>query len=244
MQTREPASAGRPAVVPRPALPRVLDGPPPGRRVLVLAPHPDDESAGPGALLAAHAARGDDVSVVFATTGVHGDPEGARDPAAYVALRRREAEAACDVLGVGARVFWDYPDGMTVTEDDLSHVAALIGVLLRDGAPDVIYAPHPGECHADHHVLGLAALSAHAACASRAALYGYEVWSPLAAPDLVLDVTGTYPAKLRALRCYASQLAHTDVLGAIEGLNRYRAMLLPRAAPDGRRRAEALAVLA
>lgn len=234
----EPDAA--PPVLPAPKLARPLDAPPAGARVLVLAPHPDDESAGPGGCLAAHAARGDRVTVVVATTGVHGDPDGASDPEAYVATRRREVEAACRELGVARLECWGYPDGMSVTERDLADVTSLLVDLFAREAPDLVYAPHEGESHADHHVLALAARRAHATSRSTARLLGYEIWSPIAAPDLVVDVTATYAKKLAALRCYPSQLRHTDIVGAIEGLNRYRAILLPHAGADGRRRAEAL----
>lgn len=226
--------------VPDPAPVRPLGEPPVGARVLVLAPHPDDESVGPGGVLAAHTARGDDVSVLFLTTGVHGDPDGGHDPAAYIARRRAEAEAACDVLGLGAREFWDHPDNMHVTPDDLAAAVGNLADVFQRVGPDLIYAPHPGEGHKDHAVVAVAAARAHAAVRSPAALYGYEVWSPIQAPDVVVDVSAHYETKRAAIRAYPSQLAHTDILGAIEGLNRYRAILLPDAEPDGRRRAEAL----
>jgi LmbE family N-acetylglucosaminyl deacetylase len=231
--------------VPDPAPVRPLSEPPPGARVLVLAPHPDDESVGPGGLVAAHAARGDEVSVLFLTNGVHGDPDGGHDPAGYIATRRAEADAACDVLGIGgAREYWDYPDNMHITPGDLTAVVGLLADVLRRATPDLIYAPHPGEGHKDHAVAAVSAARAHAMAESSAALYGYEVWSPIEAPDVVVDVSAHYATKRDAIRCYPSQLAHTDILGAIEGLNRYRAILLPDAEPDGQRRAEVLVRMA
>jgi LmbE family N-acetylglucosaminyl deacetylase len=46
------------------------------RRVLVVAPHPDDEVLGCGGMIAWHAARGDAVAVLELTDGAGGDPKG------------------------------------------------------------------------------------------------------------------------------------------------------------------------
>src|SRR5690606_1979545 len=85
--------SGTSALLP-PAAPRVSDGPPGGGPVLVVAPHPDDESLGPGGTLALHVDAGHAVHALFLTSGVHGAPGGAADPQAYVDTRRAEAEAA------------------------------------------------------------------------------------------------------------------------------------------------------
>lgn len=211
--------------------------PPHRGAVLVLAPHPDDESAGPGGAVAAHVGLGDPVSVLFVTSGVHGDPVQRYDPDEYVALRRREAESACDRLGVGAREFWGLPDSCEVSRADLAAVTERLVDLFDRTRPDVVYAPHEGEAHSDHHFVALAARAAAARAAAPPVLLGYEVWSPMQA-GFVLDVTDVYAAKRDAVRCYASQLDHTDILAAIEGLNTYRSILLPH--NDGRadRRAE------
>jgi LmbE family N-acetylglucosaminyl deacetylase len=216
--------------LPAPKVARPLTAPPARGRVLVVAPHPDDEAIGPGATLVLHRQLGDEVSALFVTSGVHGDQGGARDPAAYVARRQAEARAAAEVLGIGRTEFWGYPDGMVVTAADLAAVTARLADLLARAAPDVIYAPHLRESHSDHHFVARAVERAHRAAGSRARLYGYEVWSPLEA-DLAVDVGAVYPRKLEAIRCYASQLERNDIPCAVDGLNRYRAVLLP---PGGR----------
>jgi LmbE family N-acetylglucosaminyl deacetylase len=205
----------------------------------VVAPHPDDESVGPGGTLAWHARAGDEVAALFVTNGMHGDVEKRLAPEAYVALRREEAGRAAAALGLAGTIFWDFPDDCVVTRADLDHVAHRLGELFEQQRPDVIYAPHVGECHSDHHFVALATEQAWRAAGSRGHLLGYEVWSPVGEPDLVVDVSDTWEAKVAAVGCYPSQLAHTDILGAIEGLNRYRAILLGPGGADGRRRAEA-----
>ncbi|HVA44313.1 MAG TPA: PIG-L family deacetylase, partial [Acidimicrobiales bacterium] len=48
--------------------PRPMDLPP-GRRVMVVAPHPDDELVGAGGTIAKHVAAGHLVHIVMATSG-------------------------------------------------------------------------------------------------------------------------------------------------------------------------------
>ena len=72
-----------------------------GRSLVVVAPHPDDESLGLGGFIAAARGSGQPVSVIFLTDGERshvGSPT--YPPARLAATRRREAAAALAVLGV------------------------------------------------------------------------------------------------------------------------------------------------
>jgi LmbE family N-acetylglucosaminyl deacetylase len=95
---------------------------PPSSRVIVFAPHPDDETIAAGGLLAQLARAGHPVRVVFFTNG-DGYPEAVsalagpsptdRDYVAYGTRREREAVAALGRLGVArdAIRFLGFPDG-------------------------------------------------------------------------------------------------------------------------------------
>ena len=215
--------------LPPPKVARPTTAPPYRGRVLVVAPHPDDEAIGPGATLVLHRRLGDPVEALFVTSGVHGDNRGRMSESDYVALRRGEAQAAAQALGLGRTEFWDYPDGMVVTEGDLAAVVERLAGHIVVTRPDVVYAPHPGEQHSDHHFVAVAVQRAVAAARARVRaprVLGYEVWSPLQ-PDWAVDVGAVYEDKLAAIRCYRSQLELNDIPRAVDGLNRYRAVLLP-----------------
>jgi len=66
--------------------------------ILVIAPHPDDETIGCGGALCLHAAKGDRVVVVFLTSGELGLKELA--PAKAWQVRESEAQAAAKHLGI------------------------------------------------------------------------------------------------------------------------------------------------
>ena len=77
-----------------------------GKKVLVFAPHPDDETIGCGGSLALHIKAGDPVKVVFLTNGAKGDSSGEIAKESYVELRKDEANKACAFLGVTDLEFW------------------------------------------------------------------------------------------------------------------------------------------
>lgn len=206
--------------------------PPVSGRVLVFAPHPDDETIGCGGVLAMHVRAGDPVRVVFLTAGTSGDPTGREDKVSYAAKREREARAACATLGVASVEFWGFPDNFEVTPNDVDAITPRLRESIERFAPAVIYAPHPGEQHSDHHVVAVILARALAAMSAPPPAFGFEVWSASHAAFIV-DVSDVYEKKLAALRCYPSQLEHTDIERFISGLNAYRAVFLEKGAKYG-----------
>lgn len=191
-----------------------------GRRVLVVAPHFDDEALGCGGALALHRAAGDAVRALYLSDGANsGAPGYGRER--LMRLRRRESERALEHLGGGDLRLLGLPDG------DLAEVADL-GERLRaeiaDWGADLVYAPHPQESHPDHAAAGRAALAA----ADGRELRLYEVWTPLSRVDLAVDIGPVLAAKRAAIAEFHSQLAYFDYGHAILALNRHRGLALGR----------------
>ncbi len=194
----------------RAPLPETLATPPRGR-VLILAPHPDDDVIGCGGTLKKHAAQGDPVHVVVAFDGRRGDPSERFDPAEYVERRRREARAAAAHLGLGDYEFWDNPEGHEPAPSQLLEGARAVAACIERFRPDLVYAPWVGEQHIDHHSLGRAVRLAVSLTGTRAEAWGYEVWTPLV-PTRIIDITDVFEAKRAAL------LEHTSQTGEIAGM--------------------------
>lgn len=214
METRRP-----------PAPPEIWPHPPRGR-VLVLAPHQDDETLGCGGTLALHRDQGDPVLVVFLTDGSAGDPAGHYPADEYVAIRREEARRACAVLGVTDLEFWDLPDGKLATVPDLAE--RLLGAI-RAFEPDTLYYPSGQELHPDHWAVGVGIEDLHRAGRLPCSAYAYEVWAALQ-PTHLLDITPILSRKEAAMAHYPSQLRYNDYRPKILGLNAYRSLTLPGAA--------------
>jgi LmbE family N-acetylglucosaminyl deacetylase len=194
--------------------------------VLVIAPHPDDEAIGCGGTIALHVRRGDRVFTVFLTSGEAALKHLSREKAWQ--LRESEAQAAAEVLGTADLTFLRRQD-WSLSESTEEAAIALRPILARE-SPNVIYLPHPGEWHPDHKV----SLSVIRRTLSKdeypqlPILRCYEFWTPLAQCDHMEDITATMACKLRAVRCYRSQLAQYRYDRAVLGLNQYRGITIGR----------------
>jgi N-acetylglucosamine malate deacetylase 1 len=122
------------------------------RRILILAPHPDDEIVACG--IAARRARvaGTKISVLYLTTGVPpGETAWPWQRAGYlsrVARRRDEAHAAASLFGLEPTSFLDIPSRQLI--DHLDHTAAAIDHALGQTAADCLWVPAFEGAHQDH----------------------------------------------------------------------------------------------
>jgi LmbE family N-acetylglucosaminyl deacetylase len=194
-----------------------------GKRVLVLAPHPDDETIGCGGNLALHADAGDPIKVVFLTNGAKGDMSGRYDRNSYIRLRQQEARSACACLGVTDVMFWPYEDRELYNAETVP--SELIDLINRFH-PKLIYAPSPQEFHPDHRATAVFIQTVMKTFDTDAELLFYEVNQPIQVNRLV-DITPVLDKKMRALRCYQSQLEEQPYDDISLALNRFRSMTLP-----------------
>jgi LmbE family N-acetylglucosaminyl deacetylase len=187
-------------------------------RILVLAPHPDDESIGCGGTLLQHVKRRDEVHVVFLTSGEKGGH--GRSEADTIRVREREARASAKILGVRQIEFFHLPDGAVRPTHDA--VEQLRGKL-KDFKPKRIYVTHDREMHPDHRgAVRLLRRAAKNLSGARPDVLGYEVWTPIQKLSEITDITPFMEKKIRAIRAYRSQCAVVGFVEAARGLNRYR----------------------
>jgi LmbE family N-acetylglucosaminyl deacetylase len=123
-----------------------LNQPERGQRVLVLAPHPDDETIGAGGYIAKASRMGSEIWVVLVTDG---------NKRGISKRRFREFRQACSVLGIPShrRFYWHYSDGSLRTGrlEELQHN---LDKLIRKINPHLIIAPHIQDTHRDHAAIG------------------------------------------------------------------------------------------
>ena len=202
----------------------IIEQAPPRGRVLVLAPHPDDEVIGCGGALALHALQGDEVLVVVAFDGAASHPDLPRE--AVAARRQAESREAGRILSKGGRPiryeFWNYQEGHTPSSKELARGADRIDQLVRNYQPQTTYSPWDRDDHQDHQTLARAlrlGLVQHPMVAVR----GFEVWTSLT-PTILLDVTRVAERKRAALAAHSSQSAGGRLSHGALGLSAWRSL--------------------
>lgn len=197
---------------------------PNGHPILVLAPHPDDETLGCGGTVKLLTRAGVDVDVCFMTRGEQGSeaPEAAtaEDRRRLAAVRSSEAQAACRVLGVRQVLFLDGADGRL---GDQPHLADALRAVLRAGGYGRVFCPGPQESHPDHVATFRLFRQALRHYPEPLQVWLYEVWTPLV-PTICIPIDATLDAKLEALAAHQSQLAWMDYANAFRGLAAYRGL--------------------
>ncbi|MBE0481515.1 MAG: PIG-L family deacetylase [Dehalococcoidia bacterium] len=186
-----------------------------GRKVLVFAPHPDDETLACGGAIAVKTACGENVRMVFLTDGrnshlhalgIPADPS----PGELAAIRKEEAVRAAHILGVGPESlsFLGIEDG--TLERDTQTPAARIAELILDFGPDEVYYPDRLDRHRDHRAAFFtveAALEMAGRCPRR---FRYVIWhrgtEHVPGPDVRVEISGTAEVKKKALQEYRSQV--------------------------------------
>jgi LmbE family N-acetylglucosaminyl deacetylase len=187
-------------------------------RVLVFAPHPDDETLGCGGTLALLRNNGCTVKVVFVTDGggAGGLPEGS------IAIRQQEAIAALTILGVEDWLFLAEPDG-SFSNHPLFEQQALD--IMQQFQADWLLLPSVLDYHRDHVAIGQALIALWQRHKTAKRLFFYEIWSPFPATH-VLDISAVIELKRQAISAYQLPLAHCDYLSASLGLAAYRGLYL------------------
>jgi LmbE family N-acetylglucosaminyl deacetylase len=192
-------------------------------KVLVLAPHMDDEVIGPGATLLRHAQAGSEIEVFFTTNsaGSSSDPLARKTERER---RRAEADAAIDFLGAKLIGVAEFEDGELSRHE--SELGDRLAAVISECQPRQIFCPFVSDMHRDHQATaaGLAEALKNLAGGWRGEVWGYEVWSTLW-PNVAVDCGGEWlKRKAEAIQCYPSQIAHMNYVDAALGLNRYRGL--------------------
>lgn len=199
-------------------LPRLLDLTL-ARKVLVFAPHPDDETLGCGGTLA-RLAQMCPVKVVLVTdgSGAGGLPAGAG------VVRQAEFIKALALLGVTDSIQLNQPDGSFEGGPDL---ALRVQGVLADYQPDWVFLPSALDYHRDHVRIAAFLEPLCRRALSVKQLLFYEIWAPVPATHIV-DITEQADIKRAALAAHATAMECGDYMRAIDGLNRYRGLYLGR----------------
>jgi len=194
-----------------------------GGGLIVIAPHPDDETLGCGGLIALARAEGRAVRVAILSDGSGSHPR-SRDypPDRLRAVRQQESVAALETLGVARQDihFLDIKDGaVPVANGELTAVAKQVLSIVRSmgaepGCPGTIAVTWRDDPHPDHKAAYEIALQVRL-WAPALKLIEYPIWGACEPGDLEvgdtvsgyrLDIAGQAERKRRAILLYRSQV--------------------------------------
>jgi len=198
------------------------------QKILIIAPHPDDETLGCGGTIAKHILSGDHVTLCIATTAHK--PDWSDE---YLDLRSKQINEAVKILGIHEVIELGYH---TVKLDTIpqKEITERLIMIVNELQPDIAYIPFKGDLHRDHRVIFESALVAlRPVNCNVKKILAYETLSetewgqPIAPfnPNVYCDITKTFLKKIKALKAYKTELReypHPRSLEAIEAVAKKR----------------------
>lgn len=205
------------------------------RHVLVVLPHPDDETFGCGGTLAMYSRQGVPITYACGTLGQMGRNMGKPFFATRESLptvRERELDAACEVLGIKDLRKLGLRD-KTVEFEDPDRIADMIESLILEVNPSLVLTHYPEHgVHPDHNALGAATMRAIARLDKdkRPRIYAHAITKnreeALGSPHIVHDISEVAEVKANAAKAHRSQSeAMMSWLGASTSDEKYAEQL-------------------
>ena len=195
------------------------------KRILVVAPHPDDETLGAGGAIAKFSEQGHQVSVLVVSG--HLPPIYSRED---YEITVSEAKNAFKILGVAESWFLEIPATM-VSEHPVGILNGKISEVIKEIEPHIVLCPFPDR-HIDHRVVFESVMVATRPVATGRCielLAAYETLSethwnaahiePNFVPNWVVNITMQIDRKIAAASCYKSQIPAFPSARSIEAVN-------------------------
>lgn len=175
------------------------------RRIIVFAPHPDDETLGCGGTIARKTNEGYEVVVVVMTDGRHALKSlgiSSPTPEELRIIRREEITKAIGCLGVSDQnlLFLDFVDG--TLGEHVQEAVKKVRVLLKEYSPSEVYFPHAKDINVDHQAASFIVNGSIAEMGLSVSGYRYSVFQRFARVGPIVD---------RVLSVFKRNLVYVDV---------------------------------
>lgn len=190
-------------------------------RVLIVAPHPDDECLGCGGaahLLSTHSCN---VQVLVISNGTMSHPNSRKFPAPVLqTLREAETRAAMALLGIGAPdsiCFLGLQDGAVPTQGaEFEQALQYCCAYLNRISPQLVFLPQRNDPHPDHRASWQLIRATLETNNQTVRQLEYPIWNwdstqrnlvPEQFTAWRLDISGSVDQKLEAIQAYRSQVS-------------------------------------
>lgn len=201
------------------------------KKILVVAPHADDEILGAGGIIARNIAEGNEVYVCIVTRG--------KEPMfseKLVEKLRNETIQAHQYLGIKKTFFLEFPAVM-LEEVPRYKLNDSIMNIIQNVKPDEVYIPHAGDMQKDHQIVNEAVMVAVRPKYKHKIknVYAYETLSETEwnipntvnafIPTVYQDISEYLEIKVKALEFFTTQISDFPdprSVEAVEALAKYR----------------------
>ncbi len=184
--------------------------------MLVVAAHPDDEILGCGGTVSRLVKEGHEAFTLILGEGIisRADTRDREKKKEELSKLKDQAKRANRIIGIKEVFFSDLPDNRFDTIALLDVVKAIERIKNRV-KPHTIYTHYKGDLNIDHQITYNAVIAATRPMAQETVreIYAFETLSstewnyPLTfSPDLFFDITEVLDIKLKAMKCYTSEL--------------------------------------
>ncbi len=196
--------------------------PPEAKKILILSPHPDDESLGCSGTILLYTGKGIDVYLIVISNGEKAEVEIEN----IGEIRKCEATASAALLGIKKTIFLDFPDKEITAHKE--HIKKKLSEIIKDINPDIIFAPFPVDPHPDHRATSEIALMLMPELPGFKLAF-YEIYHPIRF-NVLVDISSVIQKKREAILTYEKSLLGIPEIFwyAIESLNAYRSLVYRR----------------
>lgn len=183
------------------------------KRVLVLAPHPDDESIGVGGTLLLHKKVSSKIHIVFLTSG----------KADSAATRRKEAKKVSARLSASCTFFEYLPSNIPICNESSQRLKKEIEIF----QPEILMIPFFLDDNDDHRRVTHLLLNTYSHIKTKQSLevWAYQVYSSIPT-NVLVDITSVSNKKSQLIRIHKSEVAKRDWSHFSLGLNAYMSRFL------------------
>ena len=185
------------------------------KRILVIAPHPDDEMIGPGGTLIKAIGNECKVKTLYLTSGGRTNDEN----------KERENEANLVAKKVGYQTEFLRKNTLGISLD--TSIYKKLSKIIKLFSPDIIFVTFLLDDHDDHRRASELLLRTYEEedLNDSIPVWSYQIYGSVL-PNVVVDISEVYKSKIEAIKLFTSQMKSRDWAHYSLGLNAYNSRLI------------------
>ena len=180
-------------------------------RILIITPHPDDETYGCGGVLLKYRGQCDVVLLAYGETG---NPGWTKDRT--LRIRRDEFRTAMEMAGANIVAELGIPNKKV--DENLRQISGL-----DYSKYDYVFVPNRKDIHPDHSCV-LGAVKKAKTLRNNAVILQYEMWGGMPAITHYLDISDVMDEKEQLMLCYKSQEERIPYCERVKARDFYRVL--------------------